>query len=53
MPLHTYFHFTNPILHKIFGKIVLHNCRCYSELIVADNPTEVLSKYNLSPYQVS
>ena len=50
LPLHTYICFTNPILQQIFGKIIASNCRCYSELIQAENPAEILSKYNLSSY---
>jgi predicted N-acyltransferase len=48
MPLHTYVYFQNPILHKIFGKILAKNCECYSELIEADRPSEVLAKYTNS-----
>ena len=50
LPLHTYLYFPNPLLQKIFGKIIVSNCRCYSELIAADNPSEVLSKYKLGAY---
>lgn len=50
VPLHTYIHFTNPILHLVFSKIVVSNCRCYSELINADKPSDILSKYGLSTY---
>ena len=50
MPLHTYVYFENPLLHKLFGKIFVDHCKCYSELIEADRPSEVLSKHNLCPY---
>ena len=50
LPLHTYLYFNNPILQQVFGRIIASNCRRYSELIAAKNPTEVLAKYNLSAY---
>ena len=50
LPLHSYIRFFNPLLQKIFGKIFVDNCQCYSELLATDNPTEVLAKYNLSTY---
>jgi len=50
LPLHTYFRFTNPLVQKVLGKIIVRNCRCYSELIHAEKPSEVLAKYKLSPY---
>lgn len=50
LPLHTYIYFSNPVFQKIFGRIIASSSQCYSELIAADNPGEVLSKYNLSPY---
>jgi len=50
MPLHTYIYFENPLLHKIFGKIFADSCKCYSELIETDRPSEILAKYNLCPY---
>jgi hypothetical protein len=50
LPLHTFIRFYNPVLQKIFGKIVVNNCKCYSELIQAEDPSAILSKYNLSSY---
>jgi len=50
LPLHTYFRFTNPIMQKVLGKIIVRNCHCYTELLKADRPSEVLAKYKLSPY---
>ena len=50
LPLHTYIYFTNPLFQKFFGRLIAKNCQCYSELIATDNPSEVLSKYKLSPY---
>jgi predicted N-acyltransferase len=50
MPLHTYVHFTNPILHKIFATVFARNCKCYDELIAADTPSSILAKYKICPY---
>ena len=50
LPLHTYIHFDNPVLQKILGTMLARHCTCYSELIAAKNPTEVLAKYNICPY---
>ena len=50
LPLHTYFHFKNPILQKVLGRIFAKNCHCYTELIEAEKPSEVLAKHKLSPY---
>ena len=50
LPLHTYLYFKNPIFQKILGGIIVKNCRCYSELIETDRPSEVLSKHNICPY---
>ncbi|MDR0512670.1 MAG: GNAT family N-acetyltransferase [Treponema sp.] len=50
LPLHTYVYFENPILQKIFGKVITTNCRCYSELLSTDDPAEVLAKHKLSTY---
>jgi predicted N-acyltransferase len=45
LPLNTYIYFHNSFMHKVFGRIIKNNCRCYSELINAENPTEILAKY--------
>ena len=50
LPLHTYIHFTNPIAHKLFGRILINNLKCYSELVSTDKPSEVLAKYDLCFY---
>jgi hypothetical protein len=50
LPLHTYLYFVNPVLQKIFGKLIVTNCRCYSELVATDDPAEVLAKYKLGTY---
>ena len=50
IPLHTYFRFTNPLLQKLLGKVIVSNCRCYTELIETDQPSGVLAKYDLCPY---
>ena len=50
VPLHTYVHFTNPILHSMLSKIIVNNCKCYTELINANKPSEILNKYGLSSY---
>ena len=49
-PLHTYFCFSNPFLQKIFGKLIASNCQCYTDLITAENPSEVAKKHKLCPY---
>lgn len=50
LPLHTYFRFTNPICQKLLGKVIAKNCHCYTELLEAERPSGVLSKYKLCPY---
>jgi predicted N-acyltransferase len=45
LPLNTYIYFQNSFMHKLFGKIIKKNCRCYSELLNAENPTKILAKY--------
>jgi len=50
LPLHSYIHFTNPVFHKFLGGIVAKNCKCYSELIQTDSPSEVLARHNLCNY---
>ena len=50
MPLHTYYHFTNPILQKALGKILSSACECYAELTESSHPSEVLAKYDISHY---
>jgi len=47
LPLHSYVHFTNPLLHRFLGGAIAKNCACYSELIQTDRPSEVLSKHKL------
>ncbi|MCL2638803.1 MAG: GNAT family N-acetyltransferase [Oscillospiraceae bacterium] len=44
LPLHTYIYFQNQLFQKIFGRIIKSNCRCYSELLEAENPAEILAK---------
>jgi len=45
LPLHTYIYFQSPVLQNIFGRIIKHQCRCYSELLESENPTKTLAKY--------
>ena len=47
LTLHTYVHFTNPLLHKIFAKIFTRRCACYTELLTTERPTEVLAMHGL------
>jgi hypothetical protein len=50
LPLHTYICFRNPMLQKVFGSIIKHNCKRYSELLNAENPAEILAKYKICAY---
>jgi predicted N-acyltransferase len=45
LPLHTYICFHNPVFQKVFGSIIKNQCKCYSELIKAENPAKILAKY--------
>ena len=48
--LHCYIRFNNRILNRILPRFLNKNFKCYRELIVSDNPREILEKYHLSKY---
>lgn len=50
LPLHTHFRFMNPLLHKALRNTLKEGFKCYSELLFAENPSDILQKYNLSTY---